>query len=38
MRYQNHRYTSLLELGNDLSKPLVDHITTDYLIVGGGMA
>lgn len=38
MRYQNYRYTSLLELGNDLCKPLTDHITTDYLVVGGGIA
>jgi gamma-glutamylputrescine oxidase len=38
MRYQNHRYTSLLELGNDLCAPLQDHITTDYLVIGGGVA
>ena len=38
MRYQNRRHTSLLELGNDLCKPLQDHITTDYLVIGGGVA
>lgn len=38
MRYQNRRHTSLLELGNDLCAPLQDHITTDYLVVGGGVA
>ena len=38
MRYQNRRHTSLLELGNDLCKPLEEHITTDYLVIGGGVA
>ncbi len=38
MRYQNYRYTSLLNTDTSLCAPLTDHITTDYLVVGGGVA
>lgn len=38
MRYQNRRYLTLIELWQSICKPLTEHITTDYVIIGGGVA
>lgn len=38
MRYQNRRYLTLIELWQSICKPLTEDITTDYVIIGGGVA
>lgn len=38
MEYQNRWYLSMLNLDNMIWAPLEEHITADYLIVGGGVA